>query len=76
MTTRQNYRATDRKIRTSAPADHDSELAAVQEKLIEALTAYGAHGDKLTGTCDYTGVDFSWAPGYVFHTTPVKMAQK
>ncbi|KAM0512861.1 hypothetical protein ACHAPE_008495 [Trichoderma viride] len=73
--THSNYLATDRKIRTSAPVDHDSELAAFQEKLIEALTEYGSDSNKLTGTCDYTGVDFSWGPGYDLHITPLKMAQ-
>lgn len=58
------FSATDRKIKTSVPVDHDSEQAACEEKLIEALTEYGSDGNKLTGTCDYTGADFSWASGY------------
>lgn len=61
---RLNYKEKDRKIKQSVSIDHDSELAAIQDKLIGSLEEYGADSDKLTGTCDYTGVDFSWDPSY------------
>ncbi|UKZ61459.1 uncharacterized protein TrAtP1_002725 [Trichoderma atroviride] len=64
-----NFWHVNRRIQTSAPVDHDSERDACQEKLIEALTEHGADGDKLTGTCGYTGADFLWGPGYELHIT-------
>jgi hypothetical protein len=56
---RANYKA-DQKFSPSATANHDSELAAIQDKLLESLIEYGDDSSKLTGTCDYTGVDIFW----------------
>ncbi|KAM0249674.1 hypothetical protein ACHAQJ_008971 [Trichoderma viride] len=62
--THANYKSTEGKIKTSAPVSHNFEKAAIQDKILESLVEYGADSSKLTGTCDYTGVESSWAPGY------------